>query len=397
MIISSAQRLEHVQEYYFSRKLAEVRALNAQGRNIINLGIGDPDMAPSEETIEALVSTGRKPGVHGYQPYNSIAPLREAIANWYQRTYLVELNPEQEILPLMGSKEGIFHVSMAFLNPGDKVLVPNPGYPAYAAAAKLVGADPVFYTLKEENGWLPDFQELETLLQAGNVKLMWVNYPHMPTGTEATAEVLAQLVQLALKHRFLLANDNPYSLVLPNEKPLSLFSLPQAKECCLEFNSLSKSHNMAGWRVGMVLGRQDYLQCVLRVKSNLDSGMFLPVQHAAIQALSNPDAWHEARNKVYAQRRQKVYELLELLGCSYQKNAVGMFVWARVPDQVTDVEAYLDEILYEAGVFLTPGKIFGTQGERYLRISLCLPQTKIEEATNRITKHLTSATTELSL
>ncbi|KAA3438387.1 pyridoxal phosphate-dependent aminotransferase [Rufibacter hautae] len=397
MIISSANRLQHVQEYYFSRKLAEVRALNAQGRNIINLGIGDPDMAPSEETINALVGTSRKPGVHGYQPYNSIAPLRQAIAGWYQRTYSVDLDSETEVLPLMGSKEGIFHVSMAFLNPGDKVLVPNPGYPAYAAAAKLVGAEPVFYSLKEENGWLPEEQELEQLLAGGDVKLMWVNYPHMPTGAEATAEVLEKLVQLALKHRFLLANDNPYSLVLPNEKPLSLLSLPNAKECCLEFNSLSKSHNMAGWRVGMVLGRQDYLQCVLRVKSNLDSGMFLPVQHAAIQALSNPDAWHEARNAVYAQRRQKVYELLDLLGCSYEKNAVGMFVWARVPDQVTDVEAYLDEILYEAGVFLTPGKIFGTQGERYLRISLCLPETKIEEATNRISKHLTSAKTEISL
>ncbi|RNI30455.1 pyridoxal phosphate-dependent aminotransferase [Rufibacter latericius] len=397
MIISSAQRLEHVQEYYFSRKLAEVRALNAQGRNIINLGIGDPDMAPSEETIETLVNTSRKPGVHGYQPYNSIAPLRAAMANWYQRTYNVELDPEQEILPLMGSKEGIFHVSMAFLNPGDKVLVPNPGYPAYAAAAKLVGAEPLYYTLEEENGWLPNVAELEKLLEGGDVKLMWVNYPHMPTGASANFDVLQQLFHLAMHHRFLLANDNPYSLVLPNEKPLSLLSLPHAKECCLEFNSLSKSHNMAGWRVGMVLGRQDYLQCVLRVKSNLDSGMFLAVQHAAIQALANSDEWHEARNQVYAKRRQKVYELLDLLGCSYQKNAVGMFVWARVPAKVTDVEAYLNEILYEAGVFLTPGKIFGTQGERYLRISLCLPESKIEEATNRISKHLTSAKTELSL
>ncbi|WP_207430934.1 pyridoxal phosphate-dependent aminotransferase [Sabulibacter ruber] len=397
MIIPSAHRLQQVQEYYFSRKLAEVRALNAQGRNIINLGIGDPDMAPSEETINTLVETSKRPGVHGYQPYNSIAPLREAIAQWYQKTYEVELDPEKEILPLMGSKEGIFHVSMAFLNPGDRVLVPNPGYPAYAAAARLVGADPIFYTLKEENGWLPDVKELERLLQAEDVKLMWINYPHMPTGAEATSEALQELVNLALQHKFLLANDNPYSLVLPNEKPLSLLSLDNAKECCLEFNSLSKSHNMAGWRVGMVLGRQDYLQCVLRVKSNLDSGMFQPVQHAAIQALSNPDSWHDQRNALYAQRRSKVYELLELLGCSYQKNAVGMFVWARVPDAVSNVEAFLDEILYEAGVFLTPGKIFGTQGERYLRISLCLPESKIEEATNRIQKHLTSAKAELSL
>ncbi|WP_205503105.1 pyridoxal phosphate-dependent aminotransferase [Rufibacter psychrotolerans] len=397
MIIPSAHRLQQVQEYYFSRKLAEVRALNAQGRNIINLGIGDPDLDPSAQTIEALVATSQRPGVHGYQPYNSIAPLRQAIAAWYQQTYAVDLDPEQEILPLMGSKEGIFHVSMAFLNPGDRVLVPNPGYPAYAAAARLVGADPIFYTLKEENGWLPDHKELEQLLQAEDVKLMWINYPHMPTGAQATADALQQLVDLALKHRFLLANDNPYSLVLPQEQPLSLLSLPRAKECCLEFNSLSKSHNMAGWRVGMVLGRQDYLQCVLRVKSNLDSGMFLPVQHAAIKALANPPAWHQQRNQVYAQRRQKVYELLDLLGCSYQKNRVGMFVWARVPEAVTDVEAYLDELLYEAGVFLTPGKIFGTQGERYLRISLCLPESKIEEATTRISTHLTSAQAELSL
>jgi LL-diaminopimelate aminotransferase len=393
MIISSANRLQQVQEYYFSRKLAEVRALNAQGKNIINLGIGDPDMSPSEDTISALVRTSMSPGVHGYQPYNSIVPLRQAIAKWYQRTYAVDLDPEQEILPLMGSKEGIFHVTMAFLNPGDKVLVPNPGYPAYAATARLVGAEPIFYTLKEENGWLPDLQELEQLLQAGDVKLMWINYPHMPTGAEATAEALQSLVDLALRHKFLLANDNPYSLVLPNEKPLSLLSLPNAKECCLEFNSLSKSHNMAGWRVGMVLGRQDYLQCVLRVKSNMDSGMFQPVQHAAIQALSNSDAWHEARNEVYAQRRNKVYELLDLLQCSYQKEAVGMFVWARVPDTVTDVEAFLDKVLYEAGVFLTPGKIFGTQGERYLRVSLCLPENTIEEATKRINKHLSAKAT----
>ncbi|MGV3539215.1 MAG: pyridoxal phosphate-dependent aminotransferase [Rufibacter sp.] len=394
MIIAGADRLQQVQEYYFSRKLAEVRALNAAGKNIINLGIGDPDMAPSEETISELVRTAMSPGVHGYQPYNSIPALRKAIADWYQRTYAVDLNPEQEVLPLMGSKEGIFHLSMAFLNPGDKVLVPNPGYPAYAATARLVGAEPVFYTLKEDNNWLPDVAELKELLAGGDVKLMWVNYPHMPTGASATAEALQALVNLALEHRFLLANDNPYSLVLPNGRPLSLLGLPNAKECCLEFNSLSKSHNMAGWRVGMVLGRPDYLQCLLRVKSNLDSGMFLPVQKAAVQALQNFDSWHIERNQVYAQRRQKVYELLDMLQCSYQKDAVGMFVWAKVPEAISDVEAYLDEILYEAGVFLTPGKIFGTQGERYLRVSLCLPENLLEEAIKRIKSHVT-ATAEL--
>ncbi|MBA9078035.1 MULTISPECIES: pyridoxal phosphate-dependent aminotransferase [Rufibacter] len=390
MIIAGANRLQQVQEYYFSRKLAEVRALNAAGKKIINLGIGDPDMAPSEETISALVRTAMSPGVHGYQAYNSILALREAIGHWYQRTYGVTLNPEQEVLPLMGSKEGIFHLSMAFLNPGDKVLVPNPGYPAYAATARLVGAEPVFYTLKEENSWLPDVAELQELLAGGNVKLMWINYPHMPTGAVATAQALQALVDLALEHKFLLANDNPYSLVLPTGKPLSLLSLPNAKQCSLEFNSLSKSHNMAGWRVGMVLGSQDYLQCLLRVKSNLDSGMFLPVQQAAIHALQNFDSWHTERNEVYAQRRQKVYELLNMLGCSYQEDTVGMFVWAKVPEAITEVEAYLDEILYEAGVFLTPGKIFGTQGERYLRVSLCLPEQLLEEAIKRISKHITA-------
>ncbi|WP_192821094.1 pyridoxal phosphate-dependent aminotransferase [Rufibacter sp. LB8] len=390
MIIPSADRLQQVQEYYFSRKLAEVRALNAQGKNIINLGIGDPDMAPSEETVIALTMAASRPKAHGYQPYNSILPLRQAISTWYQQTYQVDVNPETEVLPLMGSKEGIFHVAMAFLNPGDKVLVPNPGYPAYAATARLVGAEPVFYTLSEENNWQPNFTELQALLTQGGVKLMWVNYPHMPTGAEGSAETLQKLVELALAHSFLLANDNPYSLVLPNNPPLSLLSLPKAKDCCLEFNSLSKSHNMAGWRVGMVLGRQDYLQNILRVKSNLDSGMFQPVQQAAIQALQNSDEWHNERNQVYAQRRQTVFELLEMLGCSFNRQAVGMFVWARVPDQVLDVEAYLDNILYHAGVFLTPGKVFGTQGERYLRVSLCLPQTTIEEATNRIKQHVTA-------
>lgn len=395
MIIPSAHRLQQVQEYYFSRKLAEVRALNAAGKNIINLGIGDPDMAPSEETIRSLMETAATTGVHGYQPYTSIPALREAMAHWYQTTYHVALDPEKEVLPLMGSKEGIFHLSMAFLNPGDKVLLPNPGYPAYAAAAKLVGATPVYYTLSEENHWQPDVAELETLLSEGGVKVMWINYPHMPTGAEASRAVLEQLVQLALTHKFLLVNDNPYSLVLPQEAPLSLLSLPSAQECCLELNSLSKSHNMSGWRVGMVLGAADYLQCILRVKSNLDSGMFLPLQKAAIKALQNSADWHTQRNQVYAQRKEKVHQLLDLLGCRYNPTAVGMFVWAQVPRRVTDVEAYLDEFLYQAGVFLTPGKIFGTQGDRYLRVSLCLPVSTIEEATKRISLHLT-ATAELT-
>jgi LL-diaminopimelate aminotransferase len=386
MIIPKAERLQHVQEYYFARKLAEVRALAAQGRQIINLGIGSPDMSPSAATVEALTASATSPQSHGYQSYTGIPALREAIATWYGKTYGVALN-DAEVLPLMGSKEGIVHISMAFLNPGDKVLVPNPGYPAYASATRLAGAEPVTYTLDEANGWLPQKEELQQLVQKGGVKLMWINYPHMPTGTEATADMLEWLVSFAKEHQLLLINDNPYSLVLPNQSPLSLLSIPGAKDCCLELNSLSKSHNMAGWRVGMVLGRPDYLSTVLAVKSNMDSGMFLPVQQAAIEALQNDDTWHEARNEEYAKRKQLAHQLLDVLNCRYQPDTVGMFVWARVPDHIADVEAYLDEILYEAGVFMTPGKIFGTQGERYLRVSLCVSIPQLEEAIKRIKNH----------
>ncbi|WP_242920574.1 pyridoxal phosphate-dependent aminotransferase [Pontibacter liquoris] len=385
MIIPKASRLDHVQEYYFARKLAEVGALNARGKNVINLGIGSPDMAPSPATIDALTQAAAQPAGHGYQPYRSLPVLRQAMADWYAGTFQVNLAADTEVLPLMGSKEGIFHITMAFLNPGDKVLVPNPGYPAYAATARLAGAEPVFYTLREENNWLPDMAELEEIASQG-VKLMWINYPHMPTGAQATTEALQALVALATKYKFLLVNDNPYSLVLPAATPLSMLSIPGAKDCCLELNSLSKSHNMAGWRVGAVLGRHDYLDAILAVKSNIDSGMLQAVQHAAVAALQSDDAWHLLRNQEYARRRQLVYQLLDTLGCSCQTDTVGMFVWARVPGHITDVEAYLDELLYEAGVFLTPGKIFGTQGERFLRVSLCLPVSQIEEAIHRITK-----------
>ncbi|GAA4428454.1 aminotransferase class I/II-fold pyridoxal phosphate-dependent enzyme [Pontibacter saemangeumensis] len=386
MIIPKADRLQHVQEYYFARKLAEVRALNAQGKQIINLGIGNPDQLPSTATVDALHTSASGPQSHGYQPYNGIPAFRQAVADWYSQVYGVTLT-EAEVLPLMGSKEGIVHISLAFLNPGDKVLVPNPGYPAYSSAARLAGAEPVSYTLSEENGWLPQEQELLQLVQEGGVKLMWINYPHMPTGTEATAGMLEKLVAFARQHQILLINDNPYSLVLPNQSPLSLLSIADAKDCCLELNSLSKSHNMAGWRVGMVLGNPEYLATILAVKSNMDSGMFLPVQQAAVEALQNDSAWHEARNQVYAARKELVLELLDTLHCRYQPNTVGMFVWARVPDHIADVEAYLDELLYEAGVFITPGKIFGSQGERYLRVSLCVSAALLEEATKRIKHH----------
>ncbi|MCC9167141.1 pyridoxal phosphate-dependent aminotransferase [Pontibacter harenae] len=388
MIIPKANRLSHVKEYYFARKLAEVRALVAEGKPIINLGIGDPDQAPSAETLEALVDTAKTPGTNGYQSYTGIPALRQAMASWYKSTYGVELNPEKEVLPLMGSKEGILHTSLAFLNPGDKVLVPNPGYPAYATATRLAGAEPIFYTLSEENGWLPQQEELERLATEG-VKIMWINYPHMPTGAQATSEKLRELVNFARANSILLINDNPYSLVLPGAQPLSILSIEGATDCCLELNSLSKSHNMAGWRVGMVLGQQDYLAAILAVKSNMDSGMYLPIQKAAIAALQNNEAWHEERNEVYAERKQLAHQLLDALHCKYQPNTVGMFVWAKVPEQVADVEAYLDQLLYEQHLFLTPGKIFGSQGERYLRISLCAPAAQLTEAINRIKKHHT--------
>ncbi|GAB3526506.1 aminotransferase class I/II-fold pyridoxal phosphate-dependent enzyme [Pontibacter brevis] len=386
MIIPKADRLQNVQEYYFARKLAEVRALAAKGKQIINLGIGNPDQLPSAATVAALTNSAAAPQSHGYQSYTGIVSLREAIATWYGKAYKVAIT-EAEVLPLMGSKEGIAHISMAFLNPGDKVLVPNPGYPAYAAAARLAGAEPVSYTLDEANGWLPQEQELLQLVKEGGVKLMWINYPHMPTGTEATADMFEWLIAFARQHQILLINDNPYSLVLPNQSPLSLLSLEGAKECCLELNSLSKSHNMAGWRVGMVLGYPEYLSTILAVKSNMDSGMFLPVQQAAIEALQNDQEWHAARNEEYARRKVLVHQLLDMLECRYQQRTVGMFVWARVPDHIADVEAYLDDILYKAGVFITPGKIFGTQGERYLRVSLCVSAAQLEEATKRIKQH----------
>lgn len=386
MIIPKADRLQHVQEYYFARKLAEVRALNEQGKQIINLGIGNPDQLPSAATIEALHTAASSGTGHGYQPYTGIPAFRKAVAEWYGHTYHVDLT-EAEVLPLMGSKEGIVHISMAFLNPGDKVLVPNPGYPAYSSAARLAGAEPVSYRLSEENGWLPQEQELEQLVSEGGVKLMWINYPHMPTGTEATRQMLEKLLAFAHKHRILLVNDNPYSLVLPNQSPLSLLSIESAKDCCLELNSLSKSHNMAGWRIGMVLGQPEYLSTVLAVKSNMDSGMFLPLQEAAVEALRNDKEWHSARNQVYAARKVLAHQLLDELSCHYNPKQVGMFVWARVPDAITDVEGYLDELLYEAGVFITPGKIFGSQGERYLRVSLCVSADLLEEAIKRIKHH----------
>jgi LL-diaminopimelate aminotransferase len=390
MIIPKADRLNHVQEYYFARKLAEVRNLMAQGHDVINLGIGDPDLPASDATVAALTESAQNKKNHGYQPYRSIPALRAAMAKWYQQVYDVALNPDTEILPLLGSKEGIFHIAMAFLNPGDQVLVPNPGYPAYAAVTKLVNAEPVFFDLTEENGWLPDLEALRKL-DTSKVKLMWLNYPNMPTGALATEEDFEKIIAFAQERQILIVHDNPYSLVLNEKAPISILHANGAMECCLELNSLSKSFNMAGWRVGMVAGKQEYIDAIIAIKSNLDSGMFLPIQHAAIQALANPESWHQERNSVYRRRRELIYQLLDVLNCKYSKEATGMFVWGRVPDEVEDVEAFLNQILYEAHVFLTPGKIFGSNGERYVRVSVCATEENIQKAINNIKKLLINA------
>ncbi|MDP5171815.1 MAG: aminotransferase class I/II-fold pyridoxal phosphate-dependent enzyme [Bacteroidia bacterium] len=381
MIVSPAARLQEVSEYYFAKKLRELRERMNKGEDIINLGIGNPDMAPSDDTVKALINSAVEPHHHGYQPYKGIPALRNGFANWYLNTYGVTLDPEQEILPLIGSKEGIMHISMAFLNPGDQVLVPNPGYPTYTSVTRLVEAEPVFYALTEENGWKPDLEALAAQ-DLSKVKLMWINYPHMPTGTNASLADLEELVAFAQKHQILLCHDNPYSLVL-NKEPRSIFSVPGAWEVAIELNSLSKSHNMAGWRIGMVAGAQPYVDTVMRVKSNMDSGMFLPMQEAAAAALNNSYEWHRARNEEYAERKVIACQLLDTLGCSYATDQAGMFVWASTPDG-TDGFAFTDAVLDETLVFLTPGGIFGSEGNNYVRISLCTPKHRLQEALERI-------------
>lgn len=387
MIIPKADRLKPISEFFFSRKLREVAKLNAEGRDIINLGPGGPDLAPSKETIQALTASASFETNHRYQPYTGVEVLRKAIAEWYDRTYDVKLDHANQVLPLLGSKEGVLYVSLAFLNPGDKVLIPDPGYGTYSTIAKLLGAEPVYYNLNEETNWLPDLERLADS-DLRNVKMFWINYPHMPTGSEASRADFAKMVEFAREHQMLLCNDNPYSMILNRNEPLSLLSVENAFDCCLEMNSLSKSHNMSGWRVGMVLGHEDYLSTILTVKSNNDSGMFLPVQHAAVEALKNPADWHAQLNKIYAARREKVYKIFDLLNCNYALDKPGLFVWAKAPDEISDIEKYLDEILYDAGVFLTPGKIFGKNGDRYIRSSLCVPEATIDTAISRINKFI---------
>lgn len=383
MIIEAADKLQHINEYYFSRKLREIGEMIAAGKPVINLGIGNPDQAPAAEVMEKLATSAMNPKNHGYQSYNGIPALRAAMAYWYQHIYGVNFEPATEILPLLGSKEGISHISQAFLNPGDIALIPNPGYPTYASATYLTGATPVFYDLNPDNGWAPDFSSLseEVLHKA---KILWVNYPHMPTGAKGSKEILEQIIKVAKQYKLLVVNDNPYSTVLPDGIPVSIFQVEGAKEVALELNSLSKSHNLAGARVGMVVAAAPYIQTVLKVKSNVDSGMYLPVQEAAVVALHSSDEWHEARNAVYAQRRVLAWEIMEALGCSFDKNQVGMFIWAKIPDLYFDVEVLTEKVLHEANVFLTPGFIFGSNGKRFIRISLCSPEPSLKEALQRI-------------
>ena len=380
--ISPADRLSSVSEYYFSRKLKEVAAMNAAGKGVISLGIGSPDMPPSEETVETLCTEAHNPNGHGYQPYVGIPELREAFARFYKRWYNVELDAKTEIQPLIGSKEGILHVTLAFVNPGEQVLVPNPGYPTYTSLSRLLGAEVVNYDLTEENGWMPDFDELERM-DLSRVKLMWTNYPNMPTGANATPELYERLVDFARRKGIVIVNDNPYSFIL-NDNPLSILSVEGAKECCIEFNSMSKSHNMPGWRIGMIAANPTFISWILKVKSNIDSGMYRAMQLAAVKALDAEADWYEGNNANYASRRKTAGEIMEALGCSYDKSQVGMFLWGRIPEHYADVEELTERVLHEARVFIVPGFIFGSNGSRYIRISLCAKNEQLEEALKRI-------------
>lgn len=383
--IKPAERLSLVSEYYFSRKLKEVAQMNAEGKDIISLAIGSPDMPPSEKTIQTLCEVASRPDTHGYQPTMGTPELRKAMADFYKRWYGVELNPATEIQPLIGSKEGILHVTLAFVNPGEEVLVPNPGYPTYTSLSKILGAKVVNYDLMEDNGWQPDFDQLEGM-DLSKVKLMWTNYPNMPTGGNARMETYERLVDFARRHNIVVVNDNPYSFIL-NEKPMSLLQVEGAKDCCIEFNSMSKSHNMPGWRVGMCATNPTFISWILKIKSNIDSGTFRGIQLAAAAALSNEAEWHrEANIETYARRRKYAERIMDVLGCKYDPNQVGMFLWGRIPDSYSNCEELTERVLHEARVFITPGFIFGSKGERYIRISLCAKEEKIQNALERIEK-----------
>ena len=380
-MIDPADRLNTVEEYYFSKKLREISEMESKGESIINMGIGSPDLQPPSQVVEVLKNSLTDEKAHQYQSYRGLPELRKAMSNFYKDQFYVRLNSETEVLPLMGSKEGIMHISMAFLNPDDEVLIPNPGYPTYESVTRLVGAKPVFYNLKEENKWLPDLDDLEKQ-DLSKVKLMWISYPHMPTGAKATKKVFEDIVNFAKKHKILVVNDNPYSFIL-NGYPLSFFNIKGAKDIGLELNSISKTFNMAGWRVGMVVGKKKYLENVLKVKSNMDSGMFYGLQKGAIKALKSDAIWFSSLTSIYRQRRELVWELAEILNCTYNKHAAGLFVWAKLPDEYSDSKEFVDLILKNKGVFITPGSIFGSQGEGYIRFSLCVDEDIIREAINR--------------
>ena len=381
--IQPAQRLSSVNEYYFSRKGKEIARLNAEGKDIISLAIGSPDMPPSPQTVETLCREARRDDAHGYQPTTGIPQLRQAMAGFYQRWFGVGLDPQTEIQPLIGSKEGILHVTLAFVNPGEKVLVPNPGYPTYTSLSKLLGCEIVNYELLPENGWQPDFEALEQMDLKG-VKLLWCNYPNMPTGAPAQLETYRKLVDFGLRHNIVIVNDNPYSFILGKEH-LSILQIPGAKDICIEFNSMSKSHNMPGWRVGMLATNATFISWILKVKSNIDSGTFRALQLAAAEAYGNDDAWHaEANIAVYARRRHLAEEIMQAMGCTFDPNQVGMFLWGRIPQCYDHAEELTERVLHEARVFITPGFIFGSQGERYVRISLCAKEDRMREALDRI-------------
>ena len=383
--MQTASRLNGIGEYYFSQKLREIESLNKQGKNIISLGIGSPDLPPHPDVIRVLQLESAKTTTHAYQSYKGSPVLRNAVSDWYKKWYQVNLIADTDILPLIGSKEGIMHICMTYLNPGDQVLIPNPGYPTYKSAATIAGADCVSYELTEAHNWVPDFSELEKT-DLSKVKLMFVNYPHMPTGKPATKALFSQLIAFAKRHDILLVHDNPYSFIL-NDKPLSMLSIKGAADCVLELNSLSKSHNMAGWRVGILCGAKQFIDDVLRFKSNMDSGMFLPVQLAAAKALTLGSDWHEGINEIYNKRRKKIFDLLDLLQCNYTTEQAGLFVWAAIPANYKDGYELSDAILNKSNVFITPGGIFGTAGDKYVRVSLCCTEENIQEAINRINKN----------
>lgn len=381
--ISPAQRVNEIKEYWFAGKMREVARMNAEGQDVVSLGVGGPDRMPAPEVVEALCESAHKENNHTYQIASGIPQLREAMSRWYKRNYDVDLDPEAEVLPLIGSKEGVLHISLAFVNPGDKVLVPNPGYMTYTGVSRMLGADIIPYDLKAEDGWMPDFEQLERIASEGDVKLMWVNYPNMPTGACADRKLFEKLIAFGKRHGIVIVHDNPYSFIL-NDNPQSLLSIPGAKDIAIELNSLSKSHNMSGWRMGMVASNPEFVGWVRKMKSNIDSGQFKPVMEAAIKALDLEDDWYKELNKVYSERRVVAEKIMEALGCSYDPAQRGLFLWGRLPEGVSDSASFTDRVLHEAKVFIVPGFIFGSNGEGYIRISLCSPVERMEVALERV-------------